>query len=121
MFRNGNGFGFGFGPNNGNQSNSNSNQSSYYPVIRKIDDYRVTLNDYTVVVDASSKNISIFLPDAVSAYGYIFNIKKCDSTSNIVTIIPSGTDTIDESSSFNIQIQYQNLTIQGFGEDWLCL
>jgi len=93
-------------------------------------DYQITLNDRTILVDCSTGNREITLPNVINADGYDFIIKKIDSTANTVTIVPfesNASYSITEDPEFvmvefdgeivlNIQGEVANL--QSDGEDW---
>jgi hypothetical protein len=49
--------------------------------------------------DATTGNLIATLPSCLHFYGGIFIIQKIDATANIVTVTPSGADTIDGAAS----------------------
>lgn len=75
-------------------------------------DYTITLEDHTILVDATSAAVTITLPKAYNAFEYIFNVKKIDSTANTVTIDGDGAETIDDSTTQIITTQYDCVTVQ---------
>jgi hypothetical protein len=72
-----------------------------------------------LLVDASSGNIEIKLPDATSSPSSFYHIKKTDSSNNFVVITTTGLQTIDGAAppvSFNFSQQiYQFVTD---GSNW---
>jgi len=72
----------------------------------------------SVEVNAASGPITIQLPTAVGASG-TFNVKKIDSSTNAVTILPFGSQTIDGQSSIVIQYQYSNVSMQPDGSNFV--
>lgn len=104
-----------------------------FSIQKKGIDYQITLNDRTILVDASVGDIEIILPEVVSADGYDFIIKKIDNSVNTVTII-SFESSDDGSQSFSITdpdyvvVEFENdivmntkgeiANLQSDGEDW---
>ena len=82
-----------------------------------------TLDDtnFTVLVDASGGNRIINLPTAIGIAGTVYNIKKTDSSINTVTIDGNGAQTIDGKITKIITTQYENVTIQSDGANWVIL
>lgn len=66
-------------------------------------------NNNVLLVDASSGDVTIKLPDAASSLSTFYYIKKTDQTFNSVFIDASGSQTIDGSSNL-VEIDYpQNI------------
>lgn len=88
-------------------------------------DTTILSTDYTIEVDASGGNITISLPTAVSQFaggnGRIYNIKKIDLSTNIVTIIPTAPNNIDGIANLIISAKDVNYTIQSNGTNWMRL
>jgi hypothetical protein len=63
------------------------------------------------LVDATSANISVTLPAISTLSAVTFRIKKIDSSNHTVTIIPNGTDKI-ENISQNLIIEFANTSAQ---------
>jgi hypothetical protein len=80
-------------------------------------DYTVVLSDYYIFVDASSCNVNITLPSG-STPGSPYIIKKIDSSSNKVTIIPSDSSTIDSYSFYATSTQNDSFTVTYDGSNW---
>ena len=76
---------------------------------------------FTVLVDASGGNRVITLPAAAGVTGIVYNIKKTDSSINTVTIDGNAAETIDGKTTKVITTQYENVTIQSNGANWVIL
>lgn len=72
----------------------------------------------TVLVDASAGPVAITLPALDDGFTKIYNIKKIDSSSNIVTITPQSGDTIDGESTFEINYQYDSYSVTNHSTGW---
>lgn len=71
------------------------------------------------LIDASSGAFAINLPAINTlASGFKIGIKKTDSTSNIVTITPNGSETIDGASSLGLTDQYEAVWLKNDGSNW---
>jgi hypothetical protein len=73
---------------------------------------------YTVLVDATSGNITITLDAASGNTRRIYVVKKIDATANTVTIARSGSDTIDGATSKVLSSQYSGYVIQSNGSNY---
>lgn len=76
--------------------------------------------DYTIVCNASAGPVTITLPTA-SNFGKILNIKKMDSSLNAVIIDGYSAETIDGKATQSIIMQYQSITIQSTGTEWVII
>lgn len=85
------------------------------------DSYTATALDHTIAVDCTSGNITISLPSASGITGRIYVFKKTDSSTNKIVLDGSGAQTIDGSGTYDIVKQYQSLTVQSTGSNWLIL
>lgn len=83
----------------------------------------VTLNsdDWIVLVYATAGPITITLFDAVGWGGKETKIKKVDSSSNTVTIIPKPGETIDGAASTILSIQNENVDLISDNENFLII
>ena len=84
----------------------------------KTSNYTLTINDNTIKCDATAASFTVTLPKANNANGYIFNIKKVDSTTNTITIDGDGSETIDGSLTMIIVSQYDCITVHSDGTQW---
>ncbi|MEJ0073271.1 MAG: hypothetical protein WDN27_04305 [Candidatus Saccharibacteria bacterium] len=83
--------------------------------------YTVGTTDTVVFADATSNNISVTLPAASGTAGYRFYIKRIDSSGHTVTILRSGSDTIDGMTSFTLDLQYTAFGVVSNGSAWYIL
>ena len=70
----------------------------------------------SVLVNAAGGNINITLPTAVGASFLCYN-KRIDSTGNVVNILTTGGQTIDNSSE-GIQFQYTAVQAKSDNANW---
>jgi len=81
--------------------------------------YALSTSTDVVLVSASGGAVEVDLPTASGNSGKVFRIKKTDSSSNAVTVDPSGTQTIDGvSTSRTLNTQYEEITIVSDGSNW---
>ncbi len=73
---------------------------------------------YTVLVDASGGAVTITLPAAASHSGRIYNIKKIDSTANIVTIDPNSAELIDGIVTLALIARNEKARPQSDATEW---
>jgi len=81
-------------------------------------DTTLDATDRFVRVDASSAAVTITLPAAASSAGFVYYIKKIDTTSNTVTIDGNGSETIDDQTTQVIAFQYTARIIECDGSEW---
>lgn len=84
-------------------------------------DQSLTSSNNIILADSSSSTLTLnlTLPQASTVVGKVYAIKKTDSSSKSVTILPYSGDKIDNSSDSMI-IEFQNTTIQlvSSGANW---
>lgn len=85
-------------------------------VSTKTANYTATINDYMLVVDATSGDVTITLPSASTTYRREYIIKKIDSSANGVII--SSTDLLDGDTTFTIGSQYVSIKLKSDGTTW---
>jgi len=93
----------------------------YGPIETKTSDYTLTNGDYTILVDASSAEVNVILPEAQGNLGRIYHIKKIDNTGNNVVIDGHSNETIDGETTKSIQFQYTCITVTSDGSNWFIL
>lgn len=81
--------------------------------------YTITGNDSTIIADANGGAFTVTLPSAVSRSGRLFTIKKFDGTANVVTIATDGSETIDGLATQSLAAQWDAITVQSNGFNWL--
>jgi len=80
-------------------------------------DYVVTKED-AIIVNASSGNITITLPQVTSYRGKFLRIKKIDSSANTVTIDAYESELIDGEQTYVLENQFSAVTILSDGNEW---
>jgi len=68
-----------------------------------------------ILVDATAGNVVINLPAANALAAAPFTFIRIDATANTVTINRAGTDTINGGVNYQLQQQYESVTIQADG------
>jgi hypothetical protein len=76
------------------------------------------ITDDLILVNASAGTVTVNLPAASTVPGKVYVIKKIDSSVNIMTIDPNGSETIDGLATMVIAIQYETLKIVSDGSVW---
>ena len=84
-------------------------------------DITLGIDHHIVLVDASSGNKTITLPDASTCSGRQYIIKKIDSSSNSVVITPQAGQTIDGQTSVSINTQYAIVRVVSNGSNWFII
>ena len=89
----------------------------------KTSDYTITLDDYTIRVDATNNDVTITLPTASSAYsngkGYEFVIKRIDNSLNDVYLNGNSGELIDNKTTNELILAYLDKTrVQSNGINW---
>jgi hypothetical protein len=69
----------------------------------------LTAANKTTVVDTRGGSVTLTLPPVVTHLGHSFTIKKLYAA-NTVTVVPSGSDTIDLAASFAFTTALQAIT-----------
>ena len=62
--------------------------------------------------------VTLTLPTAVGVTGQEYKIKKIDSSSNVVTVVTTSSQTIDGQANVVISSQYTGLIVQSSGANW---
>lgn len=84
--------------------------------------YAATVNDRTIRCDATGGAFDVDLPNATTCAGLILSIIKIDASGNNVSVDPNGSQTINGSaSSIALDVQWDCLTIQSDGSNWIIL
>jgi len=100
---------------------ANALEFVYFPLRSQAVNAILTVNDFTLLMDASGGTRTATLPSAATVTGIIYNIKKIDTSGNIVTITTIGGQTIDGASTYSLTVQYQSVTIQSDGSNWFII
>lgn len=95
---------------------SGSGTGAYANVVTASSNTTLTNSVDVVLANASSGTVTVTLP--VPTSGKQFAIKKIDSSVNIVTIAPAGSETIDGGASYSFNTQYQSISLVTDGSNW---
>jgi len=90
-------------------------------IATKTGDYTLTAKDYTILGDASGGAITLTLPTSVGATGQIYQLKRLNSGANNVTVATTSSQTIDGATTYTLSMQYENITVQSDGANWVIL
>jgi len=94
---------------------------------KKTADYTLTTDDFTVEFEATSSNLTAFLPPSADCYsaiaetGCVFNIKRINSGGKKVTVEAFGSELIDGNNKQPLLQQYNGITVQSNGAGWVLL
>jgi len=80
--------------------------------------YTALTTDGAIFASASSGNVTVTLPAAANNSGQKLIIKKTDSSANTVTIDGNASETIDESATKVLTIQYDSVVLVCDGSNW---
>lgn len=90
-------------------------QRELWPAFRELRQrFNAIVPEYNFV-DASSGPQTVTLPAASESSARI-SVKKTDSSGNAVTVVPSGSDTIDGATSKSLPNQYDSVEVVSDGE-----
>ena len=81
-------------------------------------DYSISVNDSKVLVDATTGNITITLPNPALSKGASYSIGKIDSTSNKVTVLPNSTELLFGETSFDLLYSNELIELVTDGTNW---
>lgn len=101
--------------NSGGGSNSSGNCGCGCPEIVTANAVTLSTENHTILLDCSANAATVLLPSVSSgdaSNGQLFYIKKIDSSGNPATILASGSDTIEGSSSLTLANQYDYAVLQ---------
>lgn len=89
---------------------------AYFNTITVAAAYPVGPTDYTIRVNAASAVVPITLPNCATSVKRVLNIKKIDSSVNLVNV--QGNAAIDGLTPYSLAFQNQSITIQSNGVTW---
>ncbi len=90
-------------------------------IATKTTTYSITTADYTINCDATGGAFTVTLPTAVGITGQLFVIRKVDSTFSAITIATTSSQTIDGVTTRTLSTQYDSMTVQSNGSNWVIL
>lgn len=76
--------------------------------------------DDIIFVDCSISNVFISLPSALNIGGKKIHVKRKSGPFNL-TIVPSGSETIDDANSFSVHHNYQAITLVSDNTNWFII
>lgn len=88
------------------------------PVVSTAISYAALATDYLILANVSGGGLTVTLPTAVGVTGRLFEVKKTDSSANLVTIATTGGQTIDGSASAAIGMPQTALLCCSDGTNW---
>ena len=94
-----------------------SNIGSLTNILDINSDYTATAQDGTILVDASTGDVTVSIPAANSVKGLKYSIKKVDMSANKVIIQPLA-GTIDGQANRFTDVPWQGYVIQSNGANW---
>jgi hypothetical protein len=74
-----------------------------------------------VLGDATAGTVTYTLPAASGCQGRVYNIKKIDASANTVVIDGNASETIDGALTQTISTQWQCISIQSDGSNWMII
>ena len=100
-----------------------SKSKNFLSTSTKTADYIITLDDYTIRVDATSNNVTITLPTVASSYsngrGYEFVIKRVDNSVNNVYLNGNSGELIDTYTTNGLTFSsLETKKVQSNGINW---
>ena len=90
----------------------------YLALSTKTGAYPLTVSDGVILADATTAGFTLTLPTAVGITGKVFDLKKIDSSANVVTVATTASQTIDGSSTLSISVQWDSFTVVSNGANW---
>lgn len=90
-------------------------------VLAKTTTYTILNTDRVITANAAGGAFTLTLPTASGINGRVLQIKKIDSTINVVTIDGNSSETIDGSLTKKLCTQYESITLVSDGTNWLVL
>lgn len=87
-------------------------------VVTRTSTFTASLTEDVILISASGGAVTANLPTAVGNAGKMFFLQKTDSSFNLITIDPNGTQTIQGQTTFNLATQYEEVTIVSDGANW---
>lgn len=87
------------------------------PYASKTTTYTITTADSYLTADATGGAFTITLPTAAVA-GYLYTIKKIDSSANAVTIGTTSAQTIDGQTTYLLTCQFAYVQVVSDGANW---
>jgi hypothetical protein len=90
------------------------------PIITTASGLNLSAEHHTVLVNNSS-SVNIALPAASANVGRIYFIKKISASTSSVTVLPTGSDTIDGGANYTLGSANKCVQVQSNGSGWYIL
>lgn len=97
------------------------NRNIQYPLATVTGTVSLTASNRIALADASGGAVTINLPSATGLSGMIFVVKKIDGSTNSVTIVPQGGQTIEGAASISMTTAQDVRTFVSDGANWRLL
>ena len=81
-------------------------------------DTTIVVNSKVHLVDATNGDVTVTLPPASQAARREYHVKKTDSTSNAVKVLPVNSETIDGEICQEMIVQFTSLRLYSDGSNW---
>jgi hypothetical protein len=91
------------------------------PLAAKTGSHTIGTGDYTVTADATTGDLDINLPAASAQTGRIIVIKRLDNSGNEVRVVAQAGDDIDANQHYFLDDQWDSITVQSTGSDWVVI
>lgn len=82
--------------------------------------YSISLKDNMLLIDSSSSDIVLTLPEASLAAGKVYKVKKINDP-NLIVINSDSRETIDGELSYIIEYKYQSIELVCDGSQWFVM
>ncbi|MEN9724203.1 MAG: hypothetical protein RJB38_2189, partial [Pseudomonadota bacterium] len=79
----------------------------------------IAVDDSIIAANAATAAFSLTLPSASGIEGRQYIVKKTDSSANPVTLVGTGSQTIDGASSYLLGLQNQHVSVVSDGNNWV--
>ena len=89
-----------------------------YSVVTVTTTHSILTTDTYVLANATGGGFTVTLPTAVGVSGKMYEIKKIDSSSNIVTVATTSSQTIDGDTTMTIGDQNVAMAVVSDGSNW---
>lgn len=93
-------------------------ESNDLPIVTVTSNTQLNASHWTVLCDAASAAFDVQLPPAADNYQRVFNVKKIDSSANMVTITTSDGDLVEFDSTLDLLAQGEVANFQSDGNAW---
>lgn len=88
------------------------------PIVSQSTSYTITSTDGVILGNASGGAITFTLPNATGIDGRLYTVKKTDSSANAVILDGHSSQTIDGSTTYNLTIENDSITVIALGGSW---